>query len=167
MAKSNRTANRSNASLKKPRPSGSKANAAGYAKRHSRKAKSLDGLQASDIYEYKPEKVRRSKVTLELDRDEAGEFAFGGEGEDVEEKDRLKARLVGENGEDEKIDSGDDEEIDSDDAFEESDEETFAGFFSTKVRLGLHFCASTNDTTECREIRRLRGGNVRVFGLLM
>lgn len=119
----------------KPRLSSHKANATGYAKRHSRKAKSLTGL--SDVYEYAPDpKIRRSKVALDIGRDEAAEFGVsrGGDeeandGEDI----RTKARLIGEGDE---IDSEDDEDIDSDAAFEESDEERFAGFgFSSEVRM--------------------------------
>ncbi|KAG6856329.1 hypothetical protein H0H87_005530 [Tephrocybe sp. NHM501043] len=120
----------SNARSGKPRPSTRKANAAGYAKRHSRKAKTLNGLD-SDVYEYAPEAARRSKIALDLDRDEAAEYGVGLDG-DNEAGEELRARLIGENGEDEMIDSDDDEEIDSDAAFEESDEERFAGFFSAK-----------------------------------
>ncbi|RDB24478.1 Uncharacterized protein C57A7.06 [Hypsizygus marmoreus] len=113
----------------KPRPSGSKANAAGYAKRHSKKA--AFGL-STDVYEYAPEASRRSKVTLDLDREEAAEYGVGIDGDNDEGREELMARLIGENGEDEMIDSGDDEEVDSDAAFEESDEDRFAGFFSAK-----------------------------------
>lgn len=44
-----------------------------------------------------------------------------------------RARLIGEHDDDERIDSADDEELDSDAAFDESDEERYAGFFSSKV----------------------------------
>jgi U3 small nucleolar RNA-associated protein 14 len=131
MVKANRSASRSNSRPQKPKPSGSKANAAGYAKRHSKKAKTVNGL-SSDVYEYAPEAMRRSKVTLDLDREEAAEYGVGTEG-DNEDREELRARLIGEHVENEMIDSGDDEEIDSDAAFEESDEERFAGFFSSKV----------------------------------
>ncbi|KAG6840084.1 hypothetical protein C0991_009061 [Blastosporella zonata] len=132
MAKTNRTSrpSGSNGRPGKPRPSNSKANAAGYAKRHSKKAKTLNGLGA-DVYEYAPEATRRSKVALDLDHDEAAEYGVGLDG-DNEAREELRARLIGENGDDEMIDSEDDEEIDSDAAFEESDEERFAGFFSAK-----------------------------------
>jgi U3 small nucleolar RNA-associated protein 14 len=121
----------------KPRPSSHKANATGYAKRRSLKAKTLAGL--SDVYEYAPDsKTRRSKVTLDIGRDEAAEVGLGrgGGGDDDEggsgEDMRKKARLIGEG---EMIDSEDDEDLDSDAAFEESDEERFAGFsFKQKVR---------------------------------
>jgi U3 small nucleolar RNA-associated protein 14 len=121
----------------KHRPSSHKANATGYAKRHSLKAKTLAGH--SDVYEYAlHSKTRRSKVALEIGRDEAAEIGLGriggdeedeaGSGEDL----RKKARLIGE---EDVLDSGEDEEIDSDAAFEESDEERFAGFsFKQKVR---------------------------------
>ena len=123
-----------NSSSKKPRPSGSKANAAGYAKRQARKTKSIQGL-SSDVYEYEPDITRRSGVTLDLDRDEAAEFRTGSDGDNDQHREELRARLIGEDGEHEGIESEDDEEIDSDVAFEESDEERFAGFFSNKVRV--------------------------------
>ncbi|KAF8079316.1 Utp14-domain-containing protein [Lyophyllum atratum] len=135
MARANRSSGRSNnpnAGHTKPKPSGSKANAAGYAKRHSKKAKTLNG-SAADVYEYAPESTRRSKVTLDLDREEAAEYGVGMDGDNEDQPgEELHARLIGERGENEMIDSGDDEEIDSDAAFEESDEERFAGFFSAK-----------------------------------
>jgi len=114
----------------KPRPS-HKANATGYAKRRSLKTKTLAGL--SDVYEYAPDpKIRRSKVALDIGRDEAAEIGLGrggvrddDEGNSDGEDMRNKARLIGEG---DTIDSGDDEDIDSDAAFEESDEERFAGF---------------------------------------
>ncbi|KAG6813718.1 hypothetical protein H0H92_008126 [Tricholoma furcatifolium] len=129
MAKANRTGPPNGPTLKpgKPKPSTRKANAVGYAKRQSKKAKILG---SGDVYEYAPEATRRSKVALDLDRDEAAEYA-GLDGDD-EARQELRARLIGENGDDEMIDSEDDEEIDSDAAFEESDEERFAGFFSAK-----------------------------------
>lgn len=120
----------SNSKLGRRRPPHSKTNAAGYAQRHSKKTKALNGL-GSDVYEYAPEAIRRSKMALDLDRDEATEYGVGLDG-DNEARQELRARLVGENGDDEMIESADDEEIDSDAAFEESDEERFAGFFTTK-----------------------------------
>lgn len=140
MARANRTANGSGFT-KKSRPSGTKANAAGYAKRQSRKEKLID---ESDVYEYKQEKVRRSKVTLELERDEAMEFG----GEDEDDEDEPRARLIGADVDGEMIDSGDDEEIDSDAAFEESDKDRFAGFnFTTKVRISLCYFHVKEDLT--------------------
>jgi hypothetical protein len=125
MAKTSR-----NAPGNKGRPSSRKTNATGYAKRQSLKAKTLAGL--SDVYEYAPDsKTRRSKVTLEIGRDEAAEIGLGrggGESDDEAmdgEDMRMKARLIGEG---DVIDSEDDEDIDSDAAFEESDEERFGGF---------------------------------------
>jgi U3 small nucleolar RNA-associated protein 14 len=104
----------------------------GYAKRHARKA-----ARSEDVYEYAQEKVRRSKVALDLDREEERDAgaAYGFAPDDDVEDFRMKARLIGENGEDKKINSEDNEEIDSDDAFDEDDDERFAGFFSKKVRL--------------------------------
>ncbi|THH18267.1 hypothetical protein EW146_g2683 [Bondarzewia mesenterica] len=121
-----------NGRVGKPIPLARKANAAGYAKRHARKAKTAAGL--SDVYEYQSQKVRRSNIALTLDRDEAAEFDHGSD-DDID-RDALRARLIGENQDDEKIDSDDDEELDSDEAFEESDEERFAGFsFNSKVSV--------------------------------
>ena len=134
MVKANRTSSRPKTrfpvSSKASRPSGSKANATGYAKRQARKPKAVH----SDVYEYAPEVLKRSNITLDLDQDEAAEYGVGTDGGNDEDREQLRARLIGENGENERIDSGDDEEIDSDAAFEESDEERFAGFFSNKVR---------------------------------
>ncbi|KAG2751834.1 Utp14-domain-containing protein [Suillus brevipes Sb2] len=119
-----------------------KSNAAGYAKRHLQKSSHKGKATASfdDVYEYAPSKVRRAKIGLELDREEAtdrhkyasdDDIDLGGMGQ--EGREGLRARLLGENADDEQVDSGDDEEIESDDAFEESDEEKYAGFdFSSK-----------------------------------
>ncbi|KAF9055750.1 Utp14 protein-domain-containing protein [Panaeolus papilionaceus] len=116
----------------KSQKSRAQANATGYEKRQARKAKAGGGSTA-DLYEYIPEKTRRSKVALDLDRDEAMDFgSFDGMGD--EEREELRARLIGEAEDDEEIASEDDEEIDSDAAFEESDEERFAGFFSSKKK---------------------------------
>jgi len=119
----------------KTRPSSSKANAAGYATRLSRKA---EKHSISDVYEYQPGKVKRSKVALQLDRDEASEFRH--DSDDQEERTVVQPRLIGETSGDERFDSEEDEEIDSDEAFEESDEERFAGFsFPSKVCLESSF----------------------------
>lgn len=112
------------------------ANVAGYEKRKAQKAKSAT-TTTSDLYEHIPEKSRRSKVNLDLDRNEAMEYGTGIDGANEEEREGLRARLIGEGMDDEEIASEDDEEIDSDAAFEESDEERFAGFFSSKVSLAL------------------------------
>ncbi|KAG2141078.1 Utp14 protein-domain-containing protein [Suillus clintonianus] len=124
----------------KLRTSLKKSNAAGYAKRHSQKSSGKAAVAFDDVYEYAPSKVRRAKIGLELDREEATDrhnyasddgVDLGGMGQ--EGREGLRARLLGENADDERVDSGDDEEIDSDDAFEESDEEKYAGFdFSSK-----------------------------------
>lgn len=100
----------------------------GYAKRHAKKAKP----SADDVYEYSTDSrklSRRAKVGLELDHDEE----LGGDvPDDEEERNRLRARLIGENEDNEMIDSEDDEDLDSDAAFDESDDDRFAGFFSSK-----------------------------------
>ncbi|KAJ3901115.1 Utp14-domain-containing protein [Lentinula edodes] len=139
MARSGRTSSNNqsrptfkNQSFSKRKGSAATA-ASGYAKRHERKAAKSAG-RFEDVYEYAPEKVRRAKIALDLDRDEemdAGPLGNGG-ADDMEDI-RMKARLIGENEEDEKIDSEDDEEIDSDAAFDDDDDERFAGFFTKKV----------------------------------
>lgn len=111
-----------------------KANAAGYEKRVAQRAQR--GTSTTDIYEHLPEKNRRSHVTADLDREEA--LGYGNLDEASEEqRQNLRARLIGENDDDEEIGSEDDEELDSDAAFEESDEEKFTGFFSSKVSRPL------------------------------
>lgn len=107
------------------RGSSSKANAAGYAKRQSRSVNAASGL--ADVYDFQHGKTKRANVTLSLDREEAAGHGPDDE-EDDEETERLRPRLIGENGEDERIGSDEDEDIDSDAAFEESDEERYAGF---------------------------------------
>ena len=116
----------------------SQANIAGYEKRLARKAKSNP---TTDLYEHVPEKTRRSKVALDLGHDEEFEFR------DDEERERLRARLIGENEDDEKFASDDDEEVDSDAAFEESDEERFEGFFSHKVCIYIYNFFRTVETS--------------------
>jgi U3 small nucleolar RNA-associated protein 14 len=123
---------------KKPgrrRPSLHKGNAAGYLKRHARK--SLPSKNVSDVYEFEPENNRRSKISLDVGADEARNLAQDGSDED-EEDGRLKARLVGEQGDNDRIDSEDDEDVDSDAAFDESDDEKYAGHrLSRKVGFPL------------------------------
>ncbi|KAK0484734.1 Utp14-domain-containing protein [Armillaria novae-zelandiae] len=132
MARSAQASRRPNTTKKPHRKADSKAkfNAAGYAKRQARKGK--ETVPSEDVYEYAPDAVRRSKITLDLDRDED----FGGIPDGDDEREQLRARLIGENEDDEMIDSEDDEDIDSDAAFEESDEDRFAGFFSRKKKKG-------------------------------
>ena len=116
-----------------------KANAAGFAKRHSKKSK----VNVADVYDYQPEKVRRGNVSLTLDKEEAEGFGHEGSDEDDIDHAALRARLIGENVDDEKIDPEDDEELDSDEAFEESDEEKYAGFsFGSKVRFFIPLLAA-------------------------
>ncbi|KAK0451758.1 Utp14-domain-containing protein [Armillaria borealis] len=131
MARSAQVSRRPNITAKKSHgkaDSKAKFNAAGYAKRQARKEK--ETAPSEDVYEYAPDAVRRSKVKLDLDRDE--DFSGIPDGDD--EREQLRARLIGENEDDEMIDSEDDEDIDSDAAFEESDEDRFAGFFSRKKK---------------------------------
>lgn len=118
----------------KSKTSSATAAANGYAKRHARKIASSDARnEEGEVYEYAPEKVRRSKIAMDFDREEEIDFGAGGENDMDMEDFRMKARLIGENEENEKIDSDDDEEIDSDAAFDDEDDERFAGFFSKKV----------------------------------
>lgn len=109
------------------------ANIAGYEKRLAKKGKQP---ASHDVYEYVQGKARRSKVGLDLDREEALEYGVGldGANDEDDEPENMRARLIGENEDDEQVASDDDEEIDSDAAFEESDEERFAGFFSKKAK---------------------------------
>jgi U3 small nucleolar RNA-associated protein 14 len=98
-----------------------------------RRANRLPNPARSDVYEYQSQKVRRAHVSLSLDKDEAHEH--GAASDDDTNSNARKPRLIGENVEDEDILPEDDEELDSDAAFEESDEERFAGFSFSKVRL--------------------------------
>ncbi|KAI6030997.1 small-subunit processome [Pisolithus marmoratus] len=92
-------------------------------------SKARTAAAINDVYEDLPEKNRRGTVGLDLDKYERqgrrrdSEVGLGVSAQDVE---RLSARLLGENDEDEQLGSDDDEEIDSEDAFEDSDEEGFA-----------------------------------------
>lgn len=128
--KSSRKSTKSFTKASKPAKSRSLVNASGYEKRIARKAQA--SRSTADIYEHVPEKARRSNITAELDRDEAWEYAAIDEASE-EQRQNMRARLIGENDEDGEIASEDDEDLDSDAAFEESDEERFAGFFSSKV----------------------------------
>lgn len=110
-------------------------NAAGYNKRKAAKAKSAGGLE--DVYEYQQERVRRSKVKLQLERDEEMGGNRSDDDDDMEGKSELKPRLVGEH-DDDVIGEEEDEEIDSDAAFEESDEERFAGFSFASSKVSIH-----------------------------
>lgn len=109
----------------------SQANAIAYEKRQARKANA--NVSVADVYEHIAEKTKRSNIRLDLDRDETCEFGENIDGASQGQQEALRAKLVGENADDEEIASEDDEEIDSDDAFEETDEERFAGSFSSKV----------------------------------
>ncbi|KAJ8688848.1 hypothetical protein PTI98_013593 [Pleurotus ostreatus] len=109
--------------LRKFPASTKKSNEAGFLKRKARKSQA-----PSEVYEYEPSKTRRAKVDSGFDRDELK--SFGGAVSDGESDagEPSRARLIGENEDNEAIGSDDDEEIDSDAAFEESDEDRFAGF---------------------------------------
>ena len=113
-----------------------KSNAIGFSRRQARK-KTRQSTSVDDVYEFQPEKVRRSKVALRLTRAELAELgrdnASDSEG-DNHRGGQPQPRLIGQNSGDEGVDSEDDENIDSDAAFGESDEETFAGYgFTRKV----------------------------------
>lgn len=110
----------------------SRANGKGYAKRLARK-KAKAEVSSADIYELIQEKTKRSNVRLDLGHDEVREVDVVYDEPTEDQNEVKRARLIGENVDDEEIPSEDDEEIDSDGAFEESDEERFAGFFSLKV----------------------------------
>jgi U3 small nucleolar RNA-associated protein 14 len=114
-----------------------KSNAIGFSKRLARK-KTRQSTSVDDVYEFKAEKVRRSKVALRLTKEELAELgrdnASDSEG-DSRRNGQPQPRLIGQNSDDEGVDSEDDEDIDSDAAFGGSDEETFAGYgFIRKVR---------------------------------
>ncbi|KAL4070303.1 Utp14 protein-domain-containing protein, partial [Scleroderma citrinum] len=88
----------------------------------------------SDVYEDLPQKVRRGGVGLDLDRYELqgrrrdpDDDEVGLTGMNTEGRERLRARLLGENKDDEQVDSEDDEEVGSDDALGESDREGLSG----------------------------------------
>lgn len=123
MARSSRPSNPTAVSSSK------KSGKSDYAQRHSNARKNRK-TKTAEVYEYAAEKTRRSNVGLDLDREEAEGAGFGG---GDESRDEMRARLIGEHEDGERIDSADDEELDSDAAFEESDEDRFAGFFSKKV----------------------------------
>ncbi|PPQ67949.1 hypothetical protein CVT26_005829 [Gymnopilus dilepis] len=109
---------------------------AGYEKRQSRKkAASTSTL---DLYEHIQEKGKRdrSKVGLEIDRDEAFDYAVALDNANDEEREQLRARLIGEFDDDEELPSEDDEELDSDAAFDEDDEERFGVYFAVKTGKG-------------------------------
>ncbi|TCD71137.1 hypothetical protein EIP91_012085 [Steccherinum ochraceum] len=149
-------------------------NARGYEKRQSLKAKkAAGGRKNTDVYEYQPEKERRSKVKLLLEKDEMlGARGHDSEDEDDDEdggrgkgrKGKGKPRMLGEDEDDMEIGEDEDEEIDSDGAFDESDEERFAGFsfasqkkkpiakankpFKTPATRGVRFEVDLNEDEE-------------------
>ncbi|OBZ79687.1 Uncharacterized protein C57A7.06 [Grifola frondosa] len=124
-------------SMKAQGPSRKASNALGYAKRQTLKSKTLSVGALSDVYEFQQQKVRRSKVKLQFEKDEmVGGMGSGSEDEEdgnTRKRNEMRPRLVGENDDNDRIGEDEDEEIDSDEAFEDSDEERFAGFnFSHK-----------------------------------
>lgn len=142
------------------KPSHKAANALGYAKRQSRKTKESSSTSVTDVYEFQQEKVRRSKVKLQYERDELlGAGARGSESEDEDGGDvrrQNQPRLIGEGEENEQIDEDEDEDIDSDAAFDESDEERYAGFsFSHKKQTASKNKPSQNSSgaTSARSVR--------------
>jgi U3 small nucleolar RNA-associated protein 14 len=113
-------------------------NVTGFAKRQASKAK---GPAVSDVYEFQEQKQRRSRTSVDTrlghnELAELGPVHRNGSEEEEEDKKELRARLIGENDENEVLGSDEDEEIDSDAAFEEEDDDRYAGFnFPTsKVR---------------------------------
>jgi U3 small nucleolar RNA-associated protein 14 len=113
------------------------SNILGFSRRQTRK-KARQSASVDDVYEFRPEKVRRSRVALRLTRGELAELGredVGDSGDDKYQDNQPKPRLIGQNSDDEGLNSEDDEDIDSEVAFGESDEETFAGYgFARKVR---------------------------------
>jgi len=95
------------------------------------KAKATTAI--NDVYEDLPQKVRRGGVGLDLDRSEVRGRRHDSDdkmdlaGMNTEGRERLRARLLGENKDDEQVESDDDEEVGSDDALGESDREEFSG----------------------------------------
>ena len=114
-----------------------KSNAIGFSRRQARK-KARQSTSVDDIYEFQPEKVRRSKVALRLTKGELAELGRGNASDSEgggDQGGQPQPRLIGQNSDDERVDSEDDDDIDSDAAFGESDEEIFAGYgFTRKVR---------------------------------
>jgi U3 small nucleolar RNA-associated protein 14 len=114
-----------------------KSNSIGIMRRQARK-KSRHSMNVHDVYEFQPEKVRRSRVALRLTKGELAELGR----DDASDSDsgncrggQPQPRLIGQNSDDEGMGPEDDEDVDSDAAFGESDEETFAGYgFSRKVQ---------------------------------
>lgn len=107
-----------------------KSNAVGFSKRQARK-KTRQSTSVDDVYEFQPQKVRRSKVALRLTKEELAELGRGNASDSESDGYRggqQQPRLIGQNSDDEGVDFEEDEDIDSDAAFGESDEEAFAGY---------------------------------------
>ncbi|KAL1704517.1 Utp14 protein-domain-containing protein [Schizophyllum commune] len=134
------------------------ANAVGYAKRQALRSKRKS--RDDDVYEYAPEKKgeRRAKIKMDFDPEEI--MDVGG----AEEREELRARLIGENSDEEGgLDSEDDEEIESDDAFDEDDDDRFAGFFTRKTKKekkpGKQVEVDLNEDSDGGEGSKLEGNN--------
>ncbi|KAI0673820.1 Utp14 protein-domain-containing protein [Trametes maxima] len=134
------------------------ANALGYAKRQTLKSKVLSAGDIADVYEYQQDKVRRSKIKLQLEKDEV--LGTGGAESESEEEDGAsgrrrdnRPRLVGENDDNDVIGEDEDEEIDSDEAFEESDEERYAGFSFAQKKKATTKARSKKKTDPPRSVR--------------
>ena len=132
-----------------------KTDAIGFPRRQARKkARHSTGLD--DVYEFQPEKVRRSKVVLDLTKEELAGLGRGNASDsdgDNHRSGQSHPRLIGQNSEDEGVDSEDDEDIDSDAAFGESDEETFAGYgFARKVRCNVCYHISKPTHSSLRRV---------------
>ncbi|KZT73253.1 Utp14-domain-containing protein [Daedalea quercina L-15889] len=136
------------------------SNALGYAKRQAQKGKKPSTTDVEDVYEYRPEKVRRAKMRLQYEREELMGAHGDGSGEEGGEDSaghggtEMKPRLIGEGENDERIASDEDEDIDSDEAFDESDEERFAGFgFSRKKKSQVQQKKKISDLGPSRDVR--------------
>lgn len=123
-------------------------NVRGFAKRQLQKSQKTPRFSDhADVYEYQPDKVRRSKVKLQLERDELDGVRDDPSGSEdgADPRGGGRPRLVGESDDEGGIGEDEDEEIDSDAAFDESDEERFAGFsFASKVCI---LCPSSSYIT--------------------
>lgn len=126
-----------------------KTNSIGFPRRQARKT-ARHSTSVSDVYEFQPEKVRRSRVALRLTKGELAEFGRDNASDQDggnSRGDKPQPRLVGQNSDDEGMNSEDDEDIDSDAAFGGSDEETFAGYGFTR-KVPKHFLYHVPDPSK-------------------
>lgn len=118
----------------------------------SRRRAKMSARPNGDVYEYQPEKNRRSNIPLALDEDEI--MGTYGDGEDdpdsFEAQLRNRPRLVGME-DDDALGTDEDEEIDSDEAFGTSDEERYAdfNFERYKKKVHMHVAHELNSTKSC------------------